>query len=263
LKSTYRLSCGARHHGRKAGRKLKKRLTLFIIGLLLFVPSAPNTTLMVIELFHSKKMNDRYDIVNVSKGYPPSPTNYFFEGNVIELTEEITELYSHTDPWDYRISLADLSLGLNGERLDVLRNHPIRGEEEGLNRYYGEVAFFIVTDHKVDETKFVALLKRTKELQKEKPNGDLVGWVPVEKLQYKLYAIDQGGNVESESFSFNERNPLQTELMNAGVVTPYALGYYTNDWKAYPSYFFPWSFPFLTLIIGLILTIRYFPWRKK
>jgi hypothetical protein len=242
---------------------LKKRLTLFIIGLLLFVPSAPNTTLMVIELFHSKKMNDRYDIVNVSKGYPPTAPTYLFEGNVIELNEEITEEYSHTDPWDYQISLADLSLELNGEQLGLLENHPIRGQEEGLNRYYGEVAFLEVTDFKQDETQFVVLLKRTKELQKKKPNGDIVGWVPVEKLQYTLFAIDQGGNVETESFSFHERNALQTELMNAGVVTPYALGYYTNDWKAYPSYFFPWSFPFLTFIIGLILTIRYFPWRKK
>ncbi|MEK3886190.1 hypothetical protein [Bacillus sp. FSL K6-3431] len=90
------------------------------------------------------------------------------------------------------------------------------------------------------------------------PNGDIVGSVPEEKLKYILYAIDEKGKVESDSFSFTERNAIQTELFNSGVVVPYSIGYYTNDWEGFPTIFFPLIFPFLTFIIGLILTVVYF-----
>ncbi|MBX4340705.1 hypothetical protein K4G93_21500, partial [Mycobacterium tuberculosis] len=56
---------------------------------------------------------------------------------------------------------------------------------------------------------------------------------------------------------------LQTELLNAGGLVPYYIGYYTNDLKAYPSLLFPLIYPFITLLIGLILIIIYFPVRKN
>ncbi|WP_160718717.1 hypothetical protein [Bacillus sp. USDA818B3_A] len=120
----------------------------------------------------------------------------------------------------------------------------------------------IGTEKEIDQTKFVVLLKKTRELQREMPNGDIVGSVPEKKLKYTLFAIDERGNVESDSFNFSEPDALQTELLNAGVVGPYRIEYYTNAWEAYPTLFFPFIFPFLTLIIGLILSIANLPFNK-
>lgn len=242
---------------------VKKRLVFFILGSILFITSLPTSTKMLMELIHNKKMNNKYDIVNVSEGYPPTDSTYNFSNHVIKLKETIKQTKSYKDPWDYQIKLADLSLELDGEQLDILKNHPIRAEEEGLNRYYGEVAYLILRDKENDKSQFVILLKKTRELQREMPNGDIVGGAPEHKLKYTLYAIDEEGNVESSSFNFTEPDALQTELLNAGVIGPYRIGYYTNAWEAYPSIFFPLIYPFLTLIIGLILCIIYLPINKN
>jgi hypothetical protein len=242
---------------------VKIGLSLFIIGAILFITSLPTSTEMVMELIHNRKMNEQYEIVNVSELDPPTGSTYNFNNHLIKIKETIKETKSYIDPWEYRIKLADLSLELDGEELDNLKNHPIRAEDEGLNRYFGEVAYLTLNDKKNDKTQFIILLKKTRVIQKEMPNGDIVGWVPEEKLNYILYAIDEEGNVESDSFSFTDRDALQTELLNAGVVVPYSIGYYTNALEAYPTIFFPLIFPFLTFIIGLILTIVYFPVRKN
>ncbi len=162
-----------------------------------------------------------------------------------------------------KIGLADLSLIINGEEIDSLKDYPVRVEEEGLNRYYGEIAYLILEDKINGETQFIVLLKKTRELRKEMPNGDIVGWVPVEKLKYTLYTVDEEGNVNNKSFSFSERDDLQTELLNAGVLFPYSIGYYTDAWEGYPSIFFPVIFPFITLIVGFILIIVLLPIKKQ
>lgn len=237
----------------------EKEIIFFVIGAILFITSLPTSTKMLMELIHNKKMNNQYDIVNVSKGDPATDSTYKFNHHVITIKETIKQTKSYKDPWDNQIKLADLSLELDGEQLDILKNHPIRAEEEGLNRYYGEVAYLIVREKENGKSQFVILLKKTRELQRKMPNGDIVGWAPEEKLKYTLYAIDEAGNVENRSFNFTEPDALQTELLNAGVVGPYRIGYYTNAWEGYPTIFFPLLFPFLTLIIGLILSITYLP----
>ncbi|MFJ7975734.1 hypothetical protein ACIQZI_08450 [Peribacillus sp. NPDC096379] len=153
------------------------------------------------------------------------------------------------------MGIADLSLKLDGLEIDTLKDYPIRVEEEGLNRYYGEIAYLMLIDNKVDKTQFIILLKKTRELQKEIPNGDITGWVPEEKLKYTLYALDEEGNLNNKFFSFTERDALQTELLNAGVVVPRSIGYYTDAFEVYPSLFFPLIFPFATLVVGFILIL--------
>ncbi|WP_411334498.1 hypothetical protein ACK1LH_03435 [Metabacillus indicus] len=248
---------------------MTKKLSVFIIGAILFLTSLPTSTELVMEFIHTRKMSEQYEIVDVREieetpdSYQPPDSIFNFNGRLIEIKETIKESKSYIDPWGNQIKSADLSLELDGKVLANLKNHPIRVDDIGLNRYYGEVAYITLYDRKNNKNQFIILLKKTKETIREMPNGDLVGWVPEEKLNYLLYAIDEEGNVESDSFSFTERDALQTELLNAGGVVPYYIGFYTNDLKAYPTIFFPLIFPFLTFIIGLILTIVYFPMRKN
>ena len=239
-----------------------KKIVFCLIGTILVLTSLPISTKMVMELIHNQKMNQEYKITNVSEGFPPTESTFNFKDHIVEIKETIKDEESYIDPWSNRVVIADLSLKLDGKEIDILKDYPIRLEEEGLNRYYGEIAYLILEDNKNGETQFVILLKKTRELQKEMPNGDIVGGVPAEKLKYTLYTLDEKGTLKNKSFSFSERDALQTELLNAGAVVPYSIGYYTDAWEGYPSIFFPLIFPFGTLVIGFILILVYLPIRK-
>ncbi|MFC4323193.1 hypothetical protein [Litchfieldia salsa] len=241
---------------------MKKRLIFFLTGIVLLLISLPLGTKMVMELIHNQKMNAEYRITNVSKGYPSTESTFHFKDHIVDIEETVKDEDSYIDPWNNKIGITDLALIVDGKEIDTLEGYPIRINEEGLNRYYGEIAYLLLEDLKNNKTQFIVLLKKTKELQKEMTNGDIVDWVPLEKLKYTLYALDEEGNLNNKSFSFIERDALQTELLNAGVVVPHSIGYYTQAWEGYPSIFFPLIFPFVTLVIGFILIIVYFPIRK-
>ncbi|MCI2255535.1 hypothetical protein L2D08_14265 [Domibacillus sp. PGB-M46] len=239
-----------------------KRLVFFIIGALLFIISVPSSTKMVMELINDQKMNVRYTITGVNTGYPSVDPTFHFQDHLIEIEETIKNEEGYIDPWDNKIVLADLTLKLDGVQVDTLSSYPIRAEESGLNRYHGEIAYLMLKDKKMNKTDFTVLVKKTRELEIEKPNGDIVGGVPEDKLTYNLYRVEDGGNIKRESFRFTERNELQTELLNASAIVPYAIGYYTDAWEWYPTIFFPWIFPFLSLFVGFVLVIVCFPYRK-
>lgn len=214
------------------------------------------------ELIHNQKMNQAYKITDVNEGFPPTESTFNFNDHIIEIKETIKDEESYIDPWSNKIAIADLSLKVDGSEIDTLKNYPIRIEEEGLNRYYGDIAYLTLEDKKKDKIQFIVLLKKTRELEKEMQNGDIVGRVPIEKLKYKLYTLDEKGTLNNKSFSFSERDALQTELLNAGMVVPYSIGYYTDAWEGYPTIFFPLIFPFGTLVVGFILILVYLPIRK-
>jgi hypothetical protein len=241
---------------------MNTRLAFFLVGLILFVISLPLSTKIIMEMFHNQKMNAEYMITDVNEGFPPTDSTYQFKDNVVEIEETLKEEYSHLDPTDNIIGISDLSLYINGEKIVQLNEHPIRVEAEGLNRYYGEIAYLLVEDKKNNLTQFIVLVKRTNELAEKMPNGDIKGWVAPEKLKYTLYAIEENGTYSSENFSYSKRDALQTELLNAGAVFPYRIGYYTDALQAYPSLLFPLIYPFASLIIGFIMVLFFFPYRR-
>ncbi|WP_404346455.1 hypothetical protein LG311_11430 [Sutcliffiella horikoshii] len=241
---------------------MKTRQVIFLVGLILFVISLPLSTKIIMEVFHNQKMNEAFIITDVNEGFPPTDSTYQFKDNVIEIEETLKEEYSHLDSTDNIIGISDLSIYINREEIVQLNEHPIRVGAEGLNRYYGEIAYLLVEDKKNDITRFIVLVKRTKELAEKMPNGDIRGRVTPEKLKYTLYAIDENGTYTSENFSYSKRDALQTELLNAGAVFPYRIGYYTDALQAYPSLLFPIIYPFATLIIGFIMVLFFFPYKR-
>jgi len=214
------------------------------------------------ELFHDQRMAAKYQIINISEGYPSTDSTYLFEGNKIEIEEEPQDGKTFLNPWDNKIGIVDIFIKVNGNVIEKLNSHPVRIEEEGLNRYFGEIAYLKVKDLKNKNTKLFTVVKKTVELTKEKSNGDIVGWVPDEQLKYKSFAIDENGSIEEEAFVFTERDALQTELLNAGTLGPYRVGYYTDLWEAYPTIFFPLLYPLVTLMTGFIFSIVFFPYKK-
>ncbi|MGD6873032.1 hypothetical protein ACQCU1_12715 [Sutcliffiella horikoshii] len=240
---------------------MNKKLIYFFIGTVLFFISLPISTKMIMEIIHNQKMNEEYKITNLNEGYPPTDSTYNFNDHTIEIEEKIKNEGGYIDPRNNRIAIADLNLIIDGKEIDTLEDYPLRVEAEGLNRYHGDIAYLKVEDLKNEKTQFIVLLKKTKLITQEEQHESLM--VSLENLDYSLYAIDEHGVLDQESFNATERDALQTELLNAGVLVPYAIGYHTNALQEYPSLFFPILYPFATLVIGLIFMIFFFPLRRE
>ncbi|GGP08197.1 hypothetical protein [Oceanobacillus neutriphilus] len=231
------------------------KLLLFLVGAFLFLTSLPLSTKIIMELIHNQKMDAAYEITNVSTGSPPTESTFHFKDHIIETEETAKIENSHRDPQSRKMSIADLSLKIDGEELDKLKDYPVRMEDVGLNRYYGEIAYLTLEDKSNDKTQFIILLKKTREVEKETPDGDIAGSVPDKKLQYTAHILDENGSIDKTSFSFSERDALQTELLIASSLAPYPIGYYTDALESIPTILFLFLFPFVTLAAGFILLI--------
>ncbi|MBM7554438.1 hypothetical protein JOC33_003376 [Thalassobacillus pellis] len=99
------------------------------------------------------------------------------------------------------------------------------------------------------------VLKKTREIQKELPNGDITGGASSHELKYTTYTFDLDGSIHRDDFRLNQRSALQTKILNAGVVAPHRLGFYTNAWQSYPTIFFPFMYPLLPMSLGVILIL--------
>ncbi|UOE96091.1 hypothetical protein [Alkalihalobacillus sp. LMS39] len=241
-----------------------QRLLFFLLGTFFLLASLPVSSEIIRELNSNKTISENYEITTLYEGDEYADlTTYYFRGHIIEIEEVLKEEEIYRDTHDYKIGIADLSLKINGEEVETLKDHPIRTDSFGLSRYFGEVAFLVLEDKKSYKTEFVVLLKKTKVFLKAKPNGDLDGWVPIEELNYSMITLDEEGNITNTYFNMTERDALQTQLLNQGTVVPYYIGYHNDYLAGYPSLFFPIAFPFGTLIIGFILIMVGFLIRKK
>lgn len=239
---------------------MKKQILLFLLGAILFLSSLPLTTTMAMEKIHTNQQLARYELHIISHRYPPPKSAFTYKNHKIEVKETILDEGNYTDRWNYKIAFADLSIIVDGEKLATLENYPIRVEDEGLAKYHGNISFIIVKDKQKDEEKLYIILKKTKDVI---DNGNVLGTIPFDELTYSLYSVDEAGSLENESFSFTERNALQTLLLTNSGTSPIAVGYYTDAWNWMPSIVFQFIFPFSSLIVGLILMICYFPFRKR
>jgi hypothetical protein len=195
-----------------------RKIAYFISGLILLVVSFPLASKMITEQVYKIKINKHYHVANISMGYPATPSTYRFNDQVIEIKETIKDESRMIDAWDNTIALADLSIVLNGTIIDSLEDYPIRVEEEGLNRYYGEISYFILEDKELNKENFIVALKDTVEIVREKPNGDLDGLISREEIDYTVHTIGNNNDLVSNSFKYTERNGLQHKLLNAGYM---------------------------------------------
>lgn len=220
-----------------------RRSAGFIIGVILFVGSLPVASIMLIEYVHDQKINMHYRFIDISKGEPPTSSKYMFNDQEITIEETSSAKQGYTDAWHNEMVFSDLVFKVNGKEIDQLSAYPVRENEEGLNRYFGDIAYFLVEDKKVGETSFVLALKRTNETISAKVNGDIIGWVPENELQYTYYEVNNAGEVLRNDFGYTDRDGFETKLLTKGYLAPTAVGYYTDLWNGYPSFFFPFLYP--------------------
>ncbi|WP_438317082.1 hypothetical protein [Sporosarcina sp. FA9] len=237
---------------------MKKRIVLFALGLILFFSALPMSIKTIMEDFHTKQMHNRYDIEVIAHNYPPPGQKFAVLNHNVEIEETIIDEGNYTDRWNYDIAIANLTIKVNGKRLATLENYPIRVKDEGIGKYHGNISFIGIIDKQEEERKLYVILRNTKDEITNENGVNIISSPPMETIKYTIHTIDEKGQVESDTFSQNNRSAIQTLVLNNSGTSPMAVGYYTDAWHMYPSVFLQFS----TLFLGLILIIYYFPIRK-
>ncbi|MEK5038363.1 hypothetical protein [Sporosarcina sp. FSL K6-3457] len=237
---------------------MKKRIILFLLGIILFISALPLSIKMIMEYFHTQQMHSRYKIEVISNRYPPPAQKFTVLSHSVEIDETIIEEGNYTDRWNYDIAIANLTIKIDGETLATLENYPIRAKNEGIQKYHGNISFIGLFDKKEEERKLFVVLRNTKDEITNENGVNIISSPPLEEIKYTIHTIDEEGHIESATFSQNKRSAIQTLVLNNSGTSPMAVGYYTDTWHMYPSVFFQFS----TFFLGIILIIFYFPIRK-
>ncbi|GAA0354235.1 hypothetical protein [Bacillus horti] len=234
-----------------------KKVILFTLGLILAVSSIPHSIKMILETIQTSQMQKSFTI-NILE----APSSSFTFGNVnLSIYHTNEGSLSYDGPFDQSFGTADIHLEINEETMDILQDYPYILDVEGLQQYAENIVFLTVDELKSSSKTLVVLLNTTREIIEELPSLDIVGYAADEELQYRMYTISEEGSVTQEDFSFLDRSAFQTALLNEGGLTHYKVGYYTNALSAYPNFVYPWIYPLLISIIGVILFITQFPIR--
>ena len=82
-------------------------------------------------------------------------------------------------------------------------------------------------------------------------------------MNCRILFVDKNGNVEQDTFKFKDRaRPIYRALL-AYYVAPGPLGITSQALSFMPSYLYPLIYPFITGILGLILTAIGFRLHQK
>ncbi|CDQ21234.1 hypothetical protein [Halobacillus karajensis] len=234
---------------------MNRKKIFLICGAILFISSVPLGPKMLVELIHASLMESRYKLTSFNNDYPSREPYFEYANHSIKIDEELKNKDTFVDPWEHRTAIGNLALIVDGEVKDLLKKYPVRVEQSGLSRYWGDIAFIKMADIKKNKKSLVVVLKKTQEIQKELPNGDITGGASSNELEYTTYTFGPEGSINRDDFRLTQRNALQTKILNAGVVGPHRLGFYTNAWQGYPTIFFPFMYPLLPMILGFIIIL--------
>ena len=218
---------------------MKKKNILFTLGIILFLSSLPLSIKMIMEDFHTKQMHNRYYIEVIGNRYPPPAQKFTALNHYVEIEEIIIDHGIYADRWNYDIAIANITIKINGKRIATLENYPIRANDEGIQKYHGNISFIGILDKQKEERKLYVILRNTKDEIKNENGVNIISSPSIETIKYTIHTIDEEGHIESDTFSQNNRSAIQTLVLNNSGTSPMAVGYYTDAWHMYPSVYPP------------------------
>lgn len=234
------------------------RKTLLIFGFILLVFSIPPFIPLVMEKLYDQEMNKKYKITEINEMFKGAPTDYQFADRYIYVNHLSKNYELYHDPWGYLIDISDIYIYIDGVNQETLEEYPVKAGAEGLNQYNHYLSYWLVEEKQTDKKSFVIVMQKNGIEKKEPAKGDNEGFVPQEKLAYSTLTIQEDGTLNRGNFTYENKNKLQTKLIPPLLFG--GAGYYTNAWIAYPSILYPFIFPFLTAIFGLIFLLAGFPY---
>ncbi|MBM7554437.1 hypothetical protein [Thalassobacillus pellis] len=103
---------------------------------------------MFVELIHASLMESRYNLTSFNNDYPPREPYFEYANHSIKIDEDLKNNDTFVDPWEHKTAIGNLALIVDGKAKELLEEYPVRVEQSGLSRYWGDIAFIEIEDIK-------------------------------------------------------------------------------------------------------------------
>lgn len=140
----------------------------------------------------------------------------------------------------YKVEVVDAaSVTVNGHILSVTDHEVVAGARSFQRMSGSDVALMNLLDREAQDAR-VLVAERTGAAKKET-------W------RYRLIAVDAGGRVTVDEFSFGERNQKPGRVVAARFVSPEPIGFTNEALQQWPSITYPILYPWLTALVGVAM----------
>ncbi|RWZ58573.1 hypothetical protein EQV77_06295 [Halobacillus fulvus] len=271
---------------------MKKRTIFLIIGLMLVLLSAPALFVMGREVFYERSVQSKYKIETIY--HPTDRTTdpfytlqYLQDGRpkpfsemkrvVYVNGEEVSSYNEFMDEvdvsedivlsrvisfYDTEITIADtfegtyeeearefsdVRISIQGKNYADPARLEIRPTYLDNNRYHGYFGMVKMTERSTGEEQLIIIQRLFEDFRS----------LPEQDWEWKTISISEDGEVKTDQFKRDEiADPAyRRDLISHTTASPYALGYKSNVFHYYPSIFFPFLYPFVTAVLGIIFVV--------
>lgn len=221
----------ALHPGPQARVSVTRR---FMVGAVLLAVSFPPLFLMARELAIASSVKIRYTLEDPGRPIPePGFAQETRLGRArIQLADDAPAEWRGRDPFE-----GPVRVFVNGRSYGTDAMVRIRPFEHDANRYWGFINLLKVTDSYAG-TEHVVVGQRL-------DNG-----------MFRLLWVDADATVTAEEFSYQGRcgPPVRAAIIR--YIVPSPSGFCSDVMTAYPSLLFPFLYPWVSGIAGLLLTVK-------
>lgn len=209
---------------------------LFIVGILLLAISGYPLYLMARELLTSQAAYDRYEVKQFS-GNDYDYRTAEFRGHHVALSDSLEIKSTSTDEY----LKAPITVTIDGKDYSI--PNPIEVHVyHGSKSYSGEAALLNLKDRQTNEES-LAFIQRVD------------GQNYPDDSRYRILFVHEDGMITEEWFTYGERASPMYRTVLAKFAHPEPLGFHSQVMDVWPSVFYPILYPWLTGLIGLILSI--------
>lgn len=206
-----------------------------IIGLSLFVMSAPPLFLMAREVAVGAVVTMRYaieGIVSSEKGMEGGALRAEIGGHVVELVDNRPVAPDEPFKINDAREQGTVSIRVDGRAVSTPVKAIVRLHRRDANRYWGYVYLMRLVDREGAERLVVAQ--------------------NLGQGEYRTVSVFADGNIIEDTFSYGARcsPPVRAELIRS--VVPHPNGYRSDVMQVWPSLFYPILYPWFSGLVGFV-----------
>ncbi|MFS0861955.1 hypothetical protein [Fredinandcohnia sp. 179-A 10B2 NHS] len=234
---------------------MKKIIVLLSLSLILVLISITPLFQIAREMVVGQGILDRYEIHHAYKddqGWEDivDTQELHIQNVMIEIIEVPTGKKAPLTPWDEDENvppgdIVDVHILVNGEEITEPAEIWLSNRARG-SRYFSWLDVVTVKDRETDKTQINIIQRLTDDDQ------------PMEDRKWKIISISENGEkMTEEILTYKDRseNKLGVRLVNFTNTGLMSMGYYSDITHGYPSLFFPFLYPMLTCVVGIVLLI--------
>lgn len=233
---------------------MKKITVLFCISIVFLLISVIPLFNIIREFWIEQKINDRYEINHAyqdEQGFRNiiDVQEIRINDMNIKIKEEETGKKAPLTPWDRDENvppgdIVKLHLLLYEKEITEPDEIWLSNRNRG-SRYFSWLDIITVNDRETDE-------KQVKIVQRLTDDSH-----PMEDRRWKIITISEVGDSKEELVTYAARseNKLAVKLINFSGTSLMSMGYYSDITKGYPGLIFPFIYPFLTGLVGIVILI--------